>query len=508
MGEEIIRLRREKIESLRAAGVNPFPYSFERSHALKDVLANFDALEASGETVRVAGRVMLHRASGKLTFFHVEDMDARMQFSGRHDELGAEAYAHLKGLDIGDIIGAEAVAWRTKTGERTLGVQKMTLLTKSVRPLPEKHHGLKDKETRYRQRDLDWIMNADVRQVFATRARAISEIRRFMDGRGFLEVDVPYIQMTYGGGEARPFKTHINAISTDAYLSISPELFLKRYIVGGFDAVYSIARNFRNEGIDATHNPEFTMMECYWALEDYNGGMALFESLFESVFTAMLGTTKFEYQGQTIDVAGPWRRLPVYDGLREATGIDARAMTREELAAEIEKRTTDEPDLAAIDLAPGREKGYLVLDLFDHYVGDHLVEPTFVIDYPRETSPLCKVHREHDDLIERFEPVICGMEMGNAYSELNDPVLQRDLLEGQAEKLRAGLEEAQPFDEGFARAIEYGMPPTAGVGVGIDRMIMLLTGAISIRDVIAFPMLRHSAPQADDAPDADSNGAP
>jgi lysyl-tRNA synthetase class 2 len=495
---DLIEQRIAKVQQLRELGVDPYPYGFRRTHLSDAVREAFEALEASGEEVALCGRIMLMRRMGKATFLHIQDGGGRLQLYFKRDTLG-EAYAHLKKVEVGDFIGIRGAAFRTRTGEPTVEARELTVLCKAIRPLPEKFHSLRDKETRYRRRELDLIMNAEVAETFRKRSRILTAVREFMTARGFFEVETPLVQMMYGGAEARPFVTHVNALDAPAYLSISPELYLKRLIVGGLEKVFTISKVFRNEGIDATHNPEFTMMESYEAYADYEDVMRLAEELVAHACRAVHGGTVIEFGEHRIDLTPPWRRAGVFELIAErCDGFDARRASVEELRAR----------LVALGVTPdpAQSHGYLVLELFDAAVQPHLIQPTFVKDYPRETSPLCKAHRADAELIERFEPFVNGWEIGNAYSELNDPVEQRRLLEEQSAKLRGGLETASPMDEDFVCAIETGMPPTGGLGIGMDRIVMLLVGATSIRDVIFFPFMKRAAAGADDGEGAGEEG--
>ncbi len=485
---EYIENRKRKLEKLREMGVDPFPYRFDRTHDAGSIREEWDGKlgpeESSGVIVRIAGRVLSLRVMGGVSFAHVMDESGRIQVMFRKSDLPGEKYGMLKLLDTGDFVGVEGEVIKTRTGELTVLARDYELLAKALRPLPEKYHGLEDKELRYRYRYLDLIMNPEVRDVFRKRSQIIREIRRFLEERGFIEVETPVLQPVYGGASARPFITHHNALDMDLYLRISPELYLKRLIIGGFERVFEISRNFRNEGIDRTHNPEFTMIEIYQAYADYNDMMRLTEELWAHVAERVLGTTKITYQGQEIDLSPPWERLSLYDALKKHAGLDVEKMSDEELLRECEKH--------GIEIEPGTPRGLVINELFEKLVADtgKLVGPVFITDLPKETTVLCKVHRENPDLIERFEPYICGMEVGNAYSELNDPEVQRRLFEEQQKKLEQGDEEAHPKDMEFVRALEHGMPPTGGLGIGIDRMVMILTDQPSIRDVILFPAMR------------------
>jgi lysyl-tRNA synthetase class 2 len=453
----LIRERKEKLDRLRADGVEPFPYDFRVTHGSGDVIARFEELGAEGAPeVSVAGRVIAKRLHGKAGFGHILDRDGRLQIYFKLDVLGPERLAFAERLDIGDWIGVRGRVFKTRTGEITIEARDIALLAKSLRPLPEKWHGLTDLETRYRQRYVDLIVNPEVRQTFVLRTRIVTAIRNFLDARGFLEVETPVLQPLYGGASARPFVTHHNALGIPLYLRIANELYLKRLIVGGLDRVYEFSKDFRNEGMDKTHNPEFTMLELYQAYADYNDMMEIF--------------------------AAPWRKLAYMDALEEALGRPLSAAGVEELRALCRERR--------VEHAPEASRGKLLNDLFGALVEPHIVEPTFLVDFPKEISPLAKEKRGSPDLVERFEPLLFGMEVGNAFSELNDPIEQEKRFLAQKELLGEEREEAQELDRDFLRALEYGMPPTGGLGVGIDRVTMIFANVTSIRDVILFPQMR------------------
>jgi len=492
------RIRLEKLEKLREMGINPYPYSFEVSSRAVEIIENFSDSEnpEQGPRHSVAGRIMSMRSMGKVTFAHIDDGGGQIQLYLRKNELGDETYAVVKLLDLGDIIGVRGFAFRTRTGEITLHVETLVLLAKNIRPLPvvkEKvvndqkmvYDKVEDKEFRYRQRYVDLIVNPQVKEVFYTRTRIINRIRSFLDERGFLEVETPILQPVYGGAAARPFITYHNALDCRLYLRISNELYLKRLVVGGLNRVYEFSRDFRNEGLDRTHNPEFTMLEFYQAYADYFQMMDLVEELVSDVFSGILGrgATELEWGGEKIRLSRPWPRRSMLELLGEATGTEiALPLDREQLrqlCARNEIETTDQ--LGA---------GKLLDELFSELVEPNLIEPTIVMDYPIETSPLAKRHREYPGLVERFELIVGGMEIANAFSELNDPVDQHSRFEAQMRLRDLGDEEAQVMDEDYLRAMEYGLPPTGGVGIGIDRLTMLLTGSRSIKDVILFPQLR------------------
>ena len=478
----IIAERREKLARLRAAGVDPFPHEFDGRVEIAGVRTAQDGLEPGEETqasYRVAGRIAARRDMGKAAFIDLVDGSGRIQLQSRADDLG-DRHDALVALDLGDFVGVDGVAFRSRRGELTLRVTAWELLAKSLRPPPDKFHGLEDTETRYRHREQDLIANPEVRERFLKRARVIAETRRWLDERGFVEVETPVLQPIYGGALARPFVTHHNALDRELYLRIATELYLKRCIVGGIDRVYELGKDFRNEGISYKHNPEFTMLEWYEAYADYDDAAERLEQLVAHVAEAVLGTTKVERDGVEVDLAPPWRRITLRDAIRERTGLDVlEHPTREQLAD-------------AMDSEAGPEEGWgkLVDGLLSKEVEPHLMEPTFVTDYPVEMSPFAKRHRSDEGLVERWEAYVGGFEIANAFTELNDPDEQRRRFEQQAEELRRGDAEAQPMDENYIQALEAGMPPTGGVGLGIDRLVMLLTGAASLREVLLFPAMR------------------
>ncbi|MBI4451145.1 lysine--tRNA ligase [Candidatus Woesearchaeota archaeon] len=482
--QELIDERLRKTAALREQGINPYPYRFVRSANAAHLQQHYAGLAAEQHTadkVAVAGRITGLRRMGKITFCHITDQDAKVQLYFKEETLGS-AYAQLKLYDLGDWIGASGTIFKTKTGEITVEVTQSTMLAKAMRPLPEKWHGLQDQEARYRRRYLDLTINPDVRKTFIARSAIIAALRAFFHKRGFMEVETPILQPIYGGAAARPFTTHLHDLDLKMFMRISPELYHKRLIVGGFEKVFEIGKVFRNESIDRSHNPEFTLMECYQAYADYNDMMELTEDVYEHVAKTILGTTKFDYQGTAIDVKKPWKRTTMEAALKEVCGLDVGKMSVDELKDAIHSHHLEMP--------AEQTRGLLIAELFDKLASPHLIQPTFVIDHPAETTPLCKEHRTKPGMVERFEPFINGWEIGNAYSELNDPVKQRALLEEQADKLRSGQEEANPMDEDFIHALETGMPPTGGLGLGIDRMVMLFTNAPSIRDVLLFPTMK------------------
>ena len=477
---ELIANRREKLARWRAAGIDPYPHHFERTHRSGEVLASYDALE--GKPVKVAGRIVSLRPHGKSTFFHIQDGDGRLQCYAKADQLGPELYERIGWLDLGDFVGISGEVFKTRTEETTVAVREITLLSKALRPLPEKWHGLTDKEIGYRRRYLDLISNEEVRELFRTRARIVTQIRSFLDARGFLEVETPVLQPIYGGAAARPFTTFHNALGADFYLRIADELYLKRLLVGGYDKVYEVCRDFRNEGIDRDHNPEFTMVELYAAYFDYRDIMNLFRELIIDVATAACGKPQVEFNGQTIDLTQPWREVPLLDIIKEKTGIDLS----EPDAAKARKAAQS----IGVDTPPDASYGKIVDDVFSERVQPDLIEPTFLTDYPVEISPLAKRHRQHAGLVERFELFMAAKEVGNAFSELNDPDDQRSRFEAMADAVKKGDFDAHQVDEDFLLALEHGMPPAGGLGFGVDRLTMILTGAPSIREVILFPTLR------------------
>lgn len=482
----LIQERVRKLNELREAGVNPYPYSFtptKKSSAIKKENEGLAPETHSDKQETVAGRIVLLRKMGKATFLTLQDGEGRIQAYLRSDDIGADKYKLIKKCDIGDFLGVSGEVFTTKTGEISIYAKDFAILCKAIRPLPEKYHGVQDTEIKYRKRHLDLIMNEQSRETFKKKLQLMQAIREFMIERGFLEVETPILQTLYGGAAAKPFMTHHNDLDIDMYMRVSPELYLKRLTVGGFERVFEINKNFRNEGVDTTHNPEFTMLEAYQAYADYNDMMNLMESMYDHVARSVLGTTKVSYKGQEIDVAKPWKRIKMLDAIKEHAGIDVDKMSVDELQDVIDKNL--------IEFDKEKLWGNYVLAIFEHFCEDKYINPTFIIDHPIESTPLCKTMRTGDNrLIERFEPFCMGMELGNAYTELNDPVLQRELLENQQRLLSAGDAEANPLDEEFLDAIETGLPPTGGIGIGIDRMMMLLLGQESIRDVIFFPTMK------------------
>ena len=481
----LVRQRREKLARLRAAGRDPFlTTSYDRTHLAAQVHQDFAALE--GQEVRVAGRLGAQRRHGKATFADLNDVSGRIQLLFKLDRLGDEQYRSLADLDTGDLIGLSGTVLRTRTGEVTVEAASYLLLAKSLRPPPEKWHGLRDVEIRYRQRYLDLIANEDSRRTFLTRTSVVSSIRRFLDARGFLEVETPLLQAIPGGALARPFITHHNALDTDLYLRIATELYLKRLIVGGMEKVYEIGRVLRNEGISTTHNPEYTLLELYQAYADYRDIMALTEEMIAQAARDAIGTLTLTYQGREADLTPPWRRVSLIEAIAEKANIDAGVLQSAEATREV---------CAALGLPAGPDLhlSTMVNNIFEEFVQPTLIQPTFVMDYPTLISPLAKAKPDNPEMSERFEAFIAGLELVNAFSELNDPDEQRRRFEQQAKARAAGDAEAHPMDEDFLRALEYGMPPTGGLGIGIDRLIMVFTDAPSIRDVILFPQMRPEA---------------
>jgi lysyl-tRNA synthetase, class II len=481
---DLLAERRAKLDRLREAGIEPYPHGFADRTEIAAVREAHDGLEAGEETdhrYRIAGRLIARRGHGKASFLDLRDGTGQLQVQARVDELGDVAYDGLLSLDIGDIVGVEGIVFTSKRGELSIRADAWELLSKSLRPPPEKFHGLEDVETRYRRRELDLMANEDTRDLFLKRARTIAEIRRWFDDRGYVEVETPVLQPLYGGALARPFTTHHNALDRDLYLRIATELYLKRLVVGGIDRVYELGKDFRNEGISHKHNPEFTMLEWYEAYADYNDTASELEGLVSGVAQKVLGTTTIEREGETIDLSPPWRRVTLRDAIKEKTGIDVMAHpSREELAE-------------AMDSKPDPQEGWgkLVDGLLSKEVEPTLMQPTFIVDYPVELSPFAKRHRDEEGLVERWEAFVGGIEISNSFTELNDPDEQRRRFEAQAEETARGDEETQPYDETFVESLEQGMPPTGGAGLGIDRLVMILTGASSLREVVLFPAMRN-----------------
>ena len=500
----LLQVRRDKLTELQNDGRDPFKITkFERTHTSAQLKENYTEEERElkkrgsdevqiikaqvsqfdGQTVSIAGRIMSKRGMGKVGFVHVSDIDGQIQLFVKKDILGEDEYARFKKLDIGDIIGAEGEVFTTQTGEISVRAEKITLLSKSLLPLPEKFHGMTDTDLRYRQRYIDLIMNADVKKTFINRSKIIASIRSYLNGQNFLEVETPMLVANAGGAAARPFETHFNALDEDFKLRISLELYLKRLIVGGFDKVYEIGRVFRNEGLDTRHNPEFTLMELYQAYTDYHGMMDLTENLYRHVAKEVLGTTTIVYNGIEMDLGKPFERITMVDAVKKYAGVDFNEINTLEEA----RKVADEHH---VEYEDRHKKGDILNLFFEEYAEEHLIQPTFVMDHPVEISPLTKKKPENPDYVERFEFFMNGWEMANAYSELNDPIDQRERFKAQEELLAQGDEEANTTDEDFMRALEIGMPPTGGIGFGIDRMCMLLTDSPAIRDVLLFPTMK------------------
>lgn len=489
---ELIKRRFEELDELYEKGFEPYAYSYEVDNYSENIINNYETLEQ--KDVKIAGRIMAIRRMGKASFTHIQDKDGRIQIYLRKDEIGEE-YDAFKLMDIGDIVGVTGYVFKTRTEETSVHVKSLTLLSKSIRPIPIAketvdeegnkviHDQFTDKELRYRQRYVDLIVNPEVKEVFKKRSSIVTTIRNFLDMNNFVEVETPVLQPIYGGAAARPFVTHHNTLDMDLYLRIADELYLKRLIVGGFDRVYEISKDFRNEGIDKTHNPEFTMLELYVAYKDYNWMMEFVEEMVENVTAKVYGKTEFEIDGTIIDFKGPWIRLSMVDSIKDVTGVDITNTTSDELKAALKKYN--------IELEDGANNGKMIDELFGAAIEPSIIQPTFVVDYPIEISPLAKKHRTKDGLVERFEGYVLGREICNAFSELNDPVDQKERFLSQAALKEAGDDEATPIDDDYIRAMEFGMPPTAGLGIGIDRLVMLLTNQSSIRDVILFPQMRN-----------------
>jgi lysyl-tRNA synthetase class 2 len=487
--QELMRQRRDKLARWRELGIEPYAFRFEVTHHAQDVLARGDAItEEDGERVRLAGRVMTMRGHGKAGFAHLLDGSGKIQLYFREDRLG-DQFRRYELLDVGDWVGIEGPVFRTRTGEITVRVEAVELLAKSMRPLPEKWHGLKDPETRFRQRYADLFMNLEVRETFRRRARLVSSMREFLDARGFLEVETPVLQPLYGGAFARPFTTRHHALDMDLYLRISNELYLKRLIVGGLERVYEFSRDFRNEGIDRTHSPEFTMLEYYQAFADVHDMMEVTEGLIGHAVARVAGGLRVEYQGRTLDFTPPWPRVSMLDAVSEKVGEPVNDLDPARLARLAERH--------GVETRPGIGAGGLLDALFGELVQPNIERPTFVVDFPIEISPLARESRERPGVVERFELMALGTELANAFSEQNDPLAQARAFEEQMARRAGGDEEAQVMDLDYVRALEYGMPPTGGVGIGVDRLTMLLTDARSIRDVMLFPQLRPEEGRAD-----------
>ncbi|MCC7570147.1 lysine--tRNA ligase [Candidatus Micrarchaeota archaeon] len=481
--EEIINEKTDKLNKLKEKGVEPYAYSFKPDIKSIDLQKKYENLangERTKDNVKIAGRLMIRRGFGKLVFLDIDDGYGKIQVAAKADETPEEDFNNIDLIDRGDFIGVEGLVFRTQRGELTILIKKMNLLSKSLMPLPDKWGGLKDVDDKYRQRHIDLIINSETREVFRKREQIIQFIRKFMNDKNFLEVETPTLQPLYGGASARPFITKSHAWKSDFYLSISPELYLKRLIIGGFPRVYTICKNFRNEDVDRTHNPEFTMMECYATYWDYNDVMDMVEEMYEKLAVQINGTTKINYQGVDIDFKRPWPRITMKEALKKYANLDVDKTEDDQL-----KKLLKENDIELDEY----KKGLAIAELFDALCEKHLIQPTFIYDYPKETTALCKLKRGDPDLIERFEYFINGREQGNAYSELTDPKLQEKFFIEQKNQGKKKGEE-QPVDMDFVNALKYGMPPTGGLGIGIDRLVMLLTNSSSIRDVILFPQMK------------------
>ncbi len=489
-----VEARLVKLEKFRAMGVNPYPYKFDVTHNSQELVEQKESLNDSETVIRFAGRVVRYNRKGKMCFMHLKDQFGRMQAVAARNLVTDENYEVVKLFDIGDWVGVEGTLFTTQKGEYSVKASTMSILSKSVRPLPipkEKRNEdgtvtvfdeFKDVETRYRQRYIDLTLNDSVREVFFKRTKIVQSIRDYLIGHKYMEVETPVLQSIYGGANARPFTTHHNAAGLELFMRVSNELYLKRCIVGGLERVFEFAKDFRNEGMDKTHNPEFTLLEFYEAYADYNDMMTHFETIYEKACIAANGTTKINFQGQEIDIKAPWPRLTCYEAIEKFAGFKVAEMSDDEIKAAI--------DSHEIHMDGEWSRGRAILALFEELCEDKLIQPHFIIDFPKESTPLCKAHRSNPDLVEQFEPYINGWEVGNAYSELNDPIKQREAFEDQLERGRGGEDETHPLDENFLHAIESGMPPTGGVGIGIDRMVMILTDSPTIRDVLLFPLMK------------------
>ncbi len=479
---ELLKVRRDKLAELQANGKDPFQImKYDVTHHSMEIKNNFDELE--GKIVTIAGRMMSKRVMGKASFCHIQDLQGTIQSYVARDSVGEDEYKLFKKMDIGDIVGLKGKVFKTQTGEISIHADEITLLSKSLQILPEKYHGLTNTDARYRQRYIDLIMNEEVKDTFIKRSKIISAIRRYLDGQGFMEVETPMLVSNAGGAAARPFETHFNALDEDLKLRISLELYLKRLIVGGLERVYEIGRVFRNEGLDTRHNPEFTLMELYQAYTDYNGMMDLTENLYRYVAQEVLGTTKITYNGIEMDLGKPFERITMIDAVKKYAGVDFNEINSLEDARKI-------ADEKGVEYEERHKKGDILNLFFETFVEEHLIQPTFLMDHPVEISPLTKKKPSNPDYVERFEFFMNGWEMANAYSELNDPIDQRERFKAQEELLAQGDEEANHTDEDFLNALEIGMPPTGGIGFGIDRMCMLLTDSAAIRDVLLFPTMK------------------
>ena len=494
---EMLQIRRQKLKELQDQGKNPFLIEkFNPDHHTTDITDNYDEFE--GKEVTVAGRVMSKRGHGKISFMDIQDMKGRIQILSKIDELGEEAYKIISYLDMGDIIGVEGEVFKTQSGEISVKAKKLTLLSKSLQILPEKWHGLKDPDLRYRQRYVDLIVNPEVKETFLLRNKIIRKIREYLDNLGYLEVETPILGNIAGGANARPFLTHHNALNIDMSLRIANELYLKRLIVGGFDKVYEMGKMFRNEGMDTRHNPEFTNIELYEAYADYNDMMEITENLVAYVAKEVLGTTKVEYQGKTIDFTPPWRRIKMQDAVKEHTGVDFDKISTDEEALEVAKEHK-------LEIKPGMTRGHVISEMFEEFCEQYMDQPTFIIGHPVEISPLAKRNPDDPRITNRFEAFANCWEIANAFSELNDPIDQRERFEEQLRQKEYGDDEAHPMDEDFLNAIEVGLPPTGGLGIGVDRLIILLTNQASIRDVIFFPTMKPIGKEIAENSDSNAN---
>lgn len=486
---ELLVIRRQKLDELRKLGIEPFGKKFRNTHTAEAILREYEQydkeqLQEMSVHVSLAGRIMQKRDMGKAAFAHIQDKTDRIQIYVRKDTVSEVDFQAFRLLDIGDIVGVEGTVFKTKTGEITVKVQKLEVLTKSLYPLPEKFHGLKDVELRYRQRYVDLIMNPEVKQTFITRSKIIQSMRNYLDQNGYLEVETPTLHTIAGGAAAKPFLTHHNALDMELYMRIAIELHLKRLIVGGMERVYEIGRVYRNEGISTRHNPEFTMMELYEAYADFEDIMRLTEDMIAHIAQEVCGTTKIQYQDHLVDLGAPWKRISMVDAIKEVTGVDFSVEMSDEEAHRLAKEHK-------VPVEPNMTFGHIVNEFFEHFVEETLIQPTFVYGHPVAISPLAKKNEEDPRFTDRFELFIVAREHANAFSELNDPIDQRERFEAQLLEREQGNEEAHEMDEDFIRALEYGMPPTGGLGIGIDRLVMLLTNSPSIRDVLLFPLMRH-----------------
>jgi lysyl-tRNA synthetase class 2 len=475
--EQIEKERLKKLEKLRKLGINPYPYRFERNAIIEDVKKE---KEGSSRVFKIAGRIKRIRNLGKIAFMDLEDENSSIQIVFKKDET--KDFELLELLDIGDFLGISGTFFKTSAGELSLLVKEFEILAKSLLPLPEKWKGIKDPELKYRKRYLHLIAEKEAREVFKLRSQVVWEMRKFLNERGFIEMETPVLQPIYGGANARPFITHIHAKDAKMYLRISDELYLKRLIIGGYEKVFEIGKDFRNESIDTTHNPEFTMLELYWAYADYNDIRKLTEEMVAHIVKKVKGSCQIEYQGIKIDFEPPWKVLSMFDAIKKHLNIDVKNLSDKEILEIVEKN--------GLELKGRFNRGLAIAEIFDKLVQPKIIQPTFIIDYPKETTALCKLHRNNPELIERFEPFVAGIEIGNAYSELNDPLMQEIFFREEAKREKEGVEDAHKFDSDFIEALKYGMPPTGGLGIGIERLMMILANTNSIRDVILFPIMK------------------